>query len=663
LSLAQSAVMFLLLLAPTALMGGTLPVLVGVTGIGERQAGGRIGWLYGLNTLGAMVGVLFSGMYAIGAIGEWRTVCVGVMINLSVALAAMVLSIRSPGNRPADQAPPPARPPAAPGMAPQRQILLAYGCSGFVAIAYEVVWTRMFQIQLGTSIYSFSMMLAYYLLGVGIGSLAGARWPLLTKRPVTVLVVSQALIGLLGLGGMFLFTAFMPASCSWSLRLGNLLLMPLLLVTPITLLLGTILPAVGTLYVRGEATAAADVGRLYAANTIGCIAGSLITGFVLIGLLGTRGMMIALAGANVALAWAIARGTGWARRPARWITLGAITAAAAILAVTVPDPFMNALSKSVRALWGVDIGRVTMYANHEGTAATTTAFAVGDKPGGKQLWINGIGMTHLCTETKIMAHLPLVMHPHPRDALVICMGMGTALRSAWKHHDVRCDVVEIVPDVYRCFRFFHRDAPQILADPRVRHFADDGRNFLLMRPAPYDVITIDPAPPMYSAGTVNLYTEEFFRLCRDHLRPGGIICLWVQPDRFSEVRMIMRSFSGVFPQALVWGGPTYPGIYLTGFNGTVAVHPERFRAADGDTALISDLTEWDMAVPRPSAILDLLVLDQGQLQDFVQGARTLTDDLPYTEFPLWRGRADSTYRWDLNALGLLSWRMRNYPPR
>jgi spermidine synthase len=220
--------------------------------------------------------------------------------------------------------------------------------------------------------------------------------------------------------------------------------------------------------------------------------------------------------------------------------------------------------------------------------------------------------------------------------------------------------VEIVPEVYNCFAFFHADGARILADPRIHYFGDDGRNFMLMRPEKYDVITMDPAPPLFSAGTVNLYTVEFFKLCRNRLRSGGIMCLWIPPDRFPEIRMIMKSFYAVFPDCLVWGGPIYPGMYLTGFNGPIQFDQQRFFQADQDTAIVADLNEWNNRIPKPSAMLGLLILSQKQLSAFLQGARIVTDDVPYTEFPLWRAQFDPTYQWRLNALSLTQWRDRTF---
>ena len=665
LTMVQSVMLFLILLAPTVLMGGTLPVLTAHTRKYRLGLTSRIGNLYGLNTLGAVVGVLGSGIWSIGQIGELRTVLIGVAVNFIIALLALITARHPSG---ADSTDPGIPDPADGQRAPsqydrglRRVVLFCYAASGFIAISYEVVWTRIFQVQLGTSIYAFSAMLSSYLLGMALGSLTASRWRARWHDPLPLLIVAQVLIALLGLAGMYALPLFPSVALFSVLRLRDLLLLPVLIITPLTFLLGLLFPMVSRIYIADEERAGQGVGALYAANTMGCIAGSLATGFVLMGLLGTRGTMLLLAAGNLLIAAVLVAGVTPALLRRKLMAFLALAALAVVaLGMAAPDPVMASTLRSIRAQWGDQGAHPAVLYHHESAAATTTAFTINDTPQGKQLWINGVGMTVLCTETKLMAHLPLLLHPDPRKALVICFGMGTALRSVWTHAQVSCDVVEIVPDAYECFKYFHANGPQILADPRVHHFADDGRNFLLMQQQRYDVITMDPAPPLFSAGTVNLYSLEYFTLCRAHLNPGGIMCLWIPPDRCSEVRMIMKSFALVFPECLVWGGPQFHGLYLTGFNGPAAVPIANFLAADRDSALVADLNEWDHNVPRPSAMLGLLALNQPQLVALVDGVPAVTDDWPATEFPLWRSITDPTYGWVLDAVGVAAWRNRNF---
>lgn len=656
LTLFQSILMVALLIVPTSLMGGTLPILSAYTRRFQSGHSRRIGILYGSNTLGAFIGVVGSGLYAIGAWGEWQTVYGGALLNLVVSLFAFGMSrelagVESPAASGADGTK------TGSPLTYRKLILWAYAASGFAAISYEIVWTRMFQIELGTSIYAFSMMLGFYLLGIGLGSLAGGILIRKINNSLKLFGWLQLVVALYGVAGMYFLARFEPVTFLQNLVLSNIIAVPLLIVTPLTLVLGLMFPVVSSLYVKEHETGR-GVGRLYSANTAGCIAGSLVCGFILIGTFGTRGTMILLAGMNAVLGAAILLVAG--RRRA---LLSAVPAVAAIAAAALfsPDPFLAAIGKTVHKVYGDRASQVTLYHHRERAAATTTALGITSDPLTKELFVNGIGMTRLCTEAKLMAHLPLALHRNPHSILVICFGMGTALRSAWTHEGISCDVVELDGETYKCFKYFHANGDRVLADPRVRHYVDDGRNFLLMSRRTYDVITMDPAPPLWSAGTVNLYTREFFGLCRSHLAGGGIMCLWIPPAGFSEVRMIMKTYQSVFPATWVYGGPHNAGFYMVGSTVLPDTSIARLREVLGSGPVEADLNEWELRPLTPEAVQSLYLMGPDALRIFASGAPVITDNNPYTEFPLWRSMWDKTYRYTLDAGGLWSWKIHNFP--
>lgn len=665
LTFAQSVVMFALLLVPTLMMGGTLPVLAGASRFFGNSLARRMGLLYGLNTLGAVSGVLLSGLFTLGSLGETGTVCIGVAVNFAVALT--VLRLGRPEEPSGEDEAPAAIPSPAADVRFRAWIPWLYAFSGFVAIAYEVVWTRVFQIQVGTSIYAFSLMLAFYLLGIAAGSLAGGRVMDRFRNPMAVFVVCQALIAFYGLAGMFIIPRFTPVGNNGMLTLWNALVMPPLVVTPLTFALGFIFPALSRAYAVDPLRIPRDIGRLYAVNTAGCILGSLVTGFLLLGWLGSRGTMLALAGTNLALAWAGLAAAGALRfRPVAGLAVA--TALGALLAPRAPDVFLAAMDRDLVQFVGATPADRTFYFHRESAQATTTAFQTRTRTGmSKHLWVNGVGMTHLCTETKIMAHLPILFHPDPRHLLAICFGMGTTLRSASRYPGLFCDAVELDPQVLDCFRFFHEDALAVKANPRVNLVADDGRNYLLARKTRWDIITIDPPPPSWSAGTVNIQSREFFQLCRDHLNPKGIMCLWVPPMPGSEARMIMATFREAFPVTRVFMGPVFNGIYLVGFMdpGGAAMEGLRARAADPALGAIAraDLIEWDATFPDPRYLEQLQVLGPKQFAAFTAGSEVITDDHPYSEFPVWRAQHDPAYRILLTGDYLSRWREGTYNAR
>lgn len=643
-TLVRVIILFICLLIPTSLMGGTLPVLSAHTRRYRTAFAIRVGHLYGLNTLGAMLGVFGSGLFFIGSIGELKTLLIGVVINFGVAWIAFSLDTGSEKLKPVvspTQPKPPKKKPKSVIISPyvssiRKIVIIAYFLNGFVALAYEVVWTRMFQLHLGTSIYAFSMMLGVYLCGIALGSIWGGKFVNRIKDPLRLFAFLQIFIAFYTVLGLHIFTLFKPVSTQ--IALFNIFLVPLVLVLPITVALGLIFPAVSRSYVAEEQVVGAGVGRLYAMNTFGCILGSLVCGFVLIYILGTKGTILFLAGVNAVIGiWLMLIHLPRIKKRRFLVPGYGLLTVTIALALFSPDPFFSVLKREIHKKLGDDM---EIYYHKESVTATTTAFGSKTKPLTKYLWINGVGMTFLCTETKLMAHLPILLSQDPKDVLVVCFGMGTTLRSARVHKNLQIDVVELVPETYECYRFFHQDGPEVLADPRVRYFVDDGRNFLLMRDKKYDVITIDPAPPLWSAGTVNLYSREFLELCRSRLTSNGITCLWVPPHDSTEVLMIMRTFQSAFPHTSVWKGIRYRGLYMIGTTKPLNIPMERFRQAFRDKDFLTDLWEWDKSVPHPDALANLFLLDKSQLSHFVRGVPIITDDHPYTEFPLWRQRGE-----------------------
>jgi spermidine synthase len=280
-----------------------------------------------------------------------------------------------------------------------------------------------------------------------------------------------------------------------------------------------------------------------------------------------------------------------------------------------------------------------IFHNRETVEGTVTCYAEG---GHKWLWINGMGQTFLCTETKLMAHLPVLLASDPRDILIICFGMGTTLKSACVHEGLSITAVDLVPELFKCFGYYHTKAEGILERENVKVVGEDGRTFLLYSGDTYDVITVDPSPPIHSAGTVNLYTREFFTLCREHLAPGGVACLWfpygADDLEISEedLAYILSTFRSVFPHMTVWRGPHGWGYYLIGTLRKQEIDRERLKAAFAERDIVDDLGEFDTSCVSYDQLIQLLVIDERNIGNVTSDAMIITDDYPYTEFPLWR---------------------------
>ena len=481
-----------------------------------------IGALYALNTLGAMSGVLAGGFVLIGEIGETRTMLIGIAINALVAAVALALSpTRGASTAPNSNAAAPSSPAAIKPMSHRirRNVLICLFLSGFVSLALEIVWSRMLALYDGTSIYAFSGMLAVMLAGIGLGGWFGGRverW----KDPLLALARLEL--------GIALFAAIGLATFAWGIH-SSILLRPLIMVGPAALLLGVAFPVAVRCYADYANSIGRRVGELYAWNTAGCILGSLAGGFMLVPLCGTATTGAILCGLAVAASLVLfaVRPRGLRAIRLKDVLLVVITV---FCIAVIGDPYRDVIRDyrlPQEPGWQV-------FEQVEEAAATTTAAGIPEDPMARHLLVNGFGVTMLVTGNKLMAHLPLWLADSPHDALVICMGMGTTFRSMSRHTDIDVTVVELVPAVPRFMHYYHSDADRVLAQPNTHVVVDDGRNFLLMHPRQFDVITIDPAPPLCSAGTVNLYSEEFCRLCPQHIRPGGVVCLWVPPA--AEIR-------------------------------------------------------------------------------------------------------------------------------
>jgi spermidine synthase len=415
------------------------------------------------------------------------------------------------------------------------------------------------------------------------------------------------------------------------------------LVLPPTLLLGAIFPCATRAYAAGRPDTGAAVGRAYAINTVGGILGSLAAGFALIPLLGTTRAIVLLAAVNVAgggiLLW---YSPGLRRRAVPIFAASAAALALAAAPLLATDLFYRVVRDRVHARYPrlLDIRW-----HREDTTATVTVFSTlpGSGREKKHLWVNGQGMTSLVTVTKLMAHLPIVLGPDPppggrRRVLVICFGMGTTVRSAARWPDTDVEAVELVPAVIEAFPRYHRDARAVLAAPNVRVRVGDGRNWLLLSERKYEVITVDPAPPIYSAGTVNLYSREFMQLAKDALTEDGVAQFWVSsvvtPDEF---RMLIATFRSVFPEGTVWSGNKIPGYFLIGArNGPLRIDPESFRRRWAQPAVRADLAEWDDLFVAPEAAMELYVAGGERMAALAGGAPLITDNHPWVEFPLFR---------------------------
>ena len=633
----RATLSFLALLIPTTLMGGTLPVLTSYLVKRENVFGKNFSLLYGLNTLGAVTGVLLSGFITIGLFGERMTVYLGVVINLLVAISAYSLFRRE--ERTESESVPVVTIPDADNMISpypdkiRNLILFVFAMSGFTALAYEIIWTRQLIIFLKTSIYAFSGMLSVFLIGIALGSIFMNRIVDKLKEPLIVFGVLELVIGVLSIVNLTLFSHLDSGGKYFGFF--NPIIATVVIVFPMTFLFGMIFPTAGLCYVKSVKSTGSSVGWLYSSNTIGSILGSLFAGFLFVPSFGSTNTVVLLAYLNVFLG-SILLYMESGKYVIQRIIYGLFIGVFVIMTVETKgiDPFLIVVKKKIYEMGGVE-RRYKIFLHHEGAEGIVTAFSVNNH---KLLWINGVGMTKLCTETKLMTHLPLLFLSEPKECLVLCFGMGTTVKSAVLYPHLNITTVDLVPEVFDTFRYYHVDAEEILKKKNVHVVAADGRNYLLLSEKKYDIITIDPPPPIYSAGTVNLYTREFLTTCRAHLTRHGVICLWFPGGTQQEVKSVLKTFYMVFPNITVWSGPHNFGFYFIGTMGDVPwkTFRKNLGKAFNDSNIIKDLTEFDNSCATPQQINRLFLWGRDEIETTKRDGILITDNFPFTEFPLWR---------------------------
>jgi spermidine synthase len=567
----------LVLLIPTTLMGGTLPALTkGFMGAERDRLQPSLGRLYALNTLGAVVGTALAGFVLVERVGIQGSLIGTAAVNLALGAAALALA------RPLEPGPaaPPARPPAPDTL--RRLALLLLALTAFASLLDEIAWTRVLVMVVGGSTYAFTLVLLTFLLGIGLGSAFVARRR--TARPTTAAdaAVAQGITG----AGAALLLAFFGALPLYILAV---LQHPGFGATARLALLGVavgavvLIPAIGMglsfplladLAAPRDTARGADVGSAYALNTLGSIAGAVLTGFVLVVALGTEttlrlGLVV---NGGVALALAIYAARGVAEGSVEHRALQSRVLVGGLLGSVALGAAFTAPGWSTRL---IDLGP-TIYGRQPMDAAGRRAFlehrgarqlafregwnatvSVWEGLSGRTLRLNGKvdASDHGDMNTQIMLGLaPAAARPEPASALVIGFGSGVTTRVLAQVPGMRrVRVVEIEPAVLAMSGLFQGVNDSVLARRTVEPVVDDARSALQLHRDRFDVIVSEPSNP-WVAGVATLYTPEFFRIVRARLAEDGVYCQWVQVYQLplTVVASLVRNLRAVFPHVEVW---------------------------------------------------------------------------------------------------------------
>lgn len=593
-----SGVCIALALVPwCALMGATIPLaMFAVRSDPRLQSRRSFSFLYVSNLLGAMLGAIVP-LAIIEFRGFHFTLLIGMLLNFIIAFSAFALArARRIGSEIAPEPNIPMR------SGSDRGILAVLFMTGLTSMGMEVIWIRLYTPFIGVMVYSFALILVTYLSANFLGSFAYRSFG---RNPESKAWFPLAALSLFAVLPVF---ACQPGNMNFLVRV-------LLGIAPFSVVVGYLTPQLVDLWSNGDADRAAHA---YAVNVLGCILGPLLSGFILLPRISERWSLFLFA-----VPWIWFGSSNFVQHYSSAAVRTKRIAAICFLALTLV---------ATRKPKGFE----SLYPRHVLLRDNTATVIAAGKGVSRVLLVNGVGITALTPVTKAMAHLPLAFLDHsPDSVLVICFGMGTTFRSAlsWGIH---VTAVDLDPSVPKLFWYYHPDAPELLHSPLSRVIIDDGRRYLDRTSDKFDVITIDPPPPVFAAGTSLLYSTEFYAVVKKHLKPHGILEQWLPTHsgdallRSSVAQAIKLSFAHVrvFHSMEGWG-----------IHFLVSDWPIPERTAQGLAGRLganaaTDFVEWGPEATTPGQF-NVLLNNEFSVDSIIAVSPTapaLRDDRPTNEY-------------------------------
>ncbi|MBM4079054.1 MAG: hypothetical protein FJ278_05085, partial [Planctomycetes bacterium] len=583
-SLLRFALLSAILIVPTFLMGGTLPVLSRYCVRRADLVGCDAGTLYATNTFGAVLGTFFTGFVLLSTLGLRTTTLLAAATNLTLGLAVVLLSRATRETSAASAQPAPASPSVPQPSTINHQpstifvVLFCFAASGFAAMAYEVAWTRTLSLLLGSSTYAFTTMLTTFLIGLSVGSFVFARLATSARfQGVGMLAYLQLAIGILAFLTTFLF-AKLPYTYTvlfkrWGAHANETALMALnfaiagVIMLPATLFLGGMFPVVVRICATNVVRVGKFVGDAYSINTVGAILGSFCAGWLLIPTLGILKTLFLCVAINLILALVV----GLVARDLTLGMKGVLCVMTPVLLYLVPHagPDWNALlmtsgmykyaseieDYSRDAFYKYTEGDYDLLYYKEGITATVT---LAKEKARDNIWLATNGKidasSHADMPTQVLSgEIPLLLMDNPQDALVVGLASGVTVGSVLQHPVKSLTAVEIEPAIAVACTYFGHVNFRPWEDPRFKLVANDARNYLLVTPQQFDIIISEPSNP-WMTGASSLFTQEFFKLGRSRLKPNGLFTQWLQLYGMAppNVQALLRTFLSVFPHVLIF---------------------------------------------------------------------------------------------------------------
>jgi spermidine synthase len=663
----------LVLLVPTTLMGATLPVLSAALLRSPDNKQTAVTRLYTCNLIGAIIGTVVAGFFLLPIFGVRLTIYTAAAINLMVGLAAILidrLDEKSPAQeRAIEQAIVRVEEDERIDAAIKLELttqhegstrfwLLCAAISGFVTISTQVAWTRVLTMIIGSSTYAFSIVVALFLLGLAAGAYSVARKKIAANLPRSIMNVE------IGIAVTLLVSIWMTNATpnllielgtrleisSWlGLLMLQMLIAALLILFP-AILMGMVMPLVLVWASKaGGDSSVRQVGRSYAINTLGAIAGAFSTGFILIPKMSTRFTVLFAASLCIILAGLAYIHTRERERAGgdqdlrRSLTVGATAALIVLLFLIAPkmkladlsigayDSLVRVLAKSrgsvnesASVMPGPDTHRLLWY--KEGPTATVS---VRDDWGIRSMAVNGrtnaSDRDDMPTQV-ILGQLPILIAPRAATGLIVGYGSGVSVGSMLQSEIKSLECVELEPTAIEAGKYFNHVNNQPLNDPRLHVIIDDARTYLRVNATQYDMIVSEPSHP-WVPGVANLFTQEFFGLGLSRLKEDGVFVQWVQIYQLSNesLRSVLATYKSVFQHVLVFrveGAAKGKDLILVGSRQPLTLEHvgERMQTE----RVMKELSRIN--INAPADLEAWFVCDETQLAPAVDGAIINTDD-------------------------------------
>lgn len=662
-----------LLLLPTILMGSTLPFLVKLCASRWSRPAHFFSSLYGINTLGAVIGGLTACFFGFAFLGISGTVYMAASISVLVGIGALIASgsiekeaIATELPAASDVSPAAAREisqtvevspmgevSSATGVSPTGKVsppiansgvtleaLCALGfLLGFTSLSYEVLWNRLIRFHLATDTYAFTLMVSTFLMGLVIGTWIYDRWLARSNVPpqqqlsflgivqfAAALACATSLV-LMPLGTMVRHTVggnlhnllgAVPGMMATHLVVtGTFILIP-------SILIGISFPLIGGLAASLGKDVGSAVGKVYGANTIGCVIGSIVAGLILIPAFGSYGAYQATVGLSVCAGIAALMMSSSPGKEKSLVSSISVICFALFLTTSSPYQQMIAAGNTPLVHFSED---------------STSSVLVLKYPDFAQLIINGQPYANTVLNgrryMRVLGHLPALLHPNPKDALNICFGTGTTAGSMALHPEVEhLDVVDLSKAVVDSAHYFSQFNYGVADKKKVSFHIGDGRNFLLSSDCKYDIVSFEPPPPL-EAGTVNLYSEEFYNLAKGRLKPGGIMCQWIPFDQPNEPvwKMMLQSARHAFKYVYVFEPNDGQAVLIGSMTPVTLKFADLQRRISSNPEIAKSLA--DVGFDDGYALLSTYLFSNDKVDKLLgEDHLTVTDDRPRLEYYL-----------------------------